>query len=79
MDSEINMKKRKIYGGNLRTITVTDTEIAAMLSVTDYAIYANYSRSAVYYAIYHGFLVAKKFGGQWYILPERGERRNQFL
>jgi hypothetical protein len=60
---------RAIWGGNLRTVRLNSEEINSMISLAQYALNYNVSKSTVYWYIRSGRLVSKKFKSRVYVLP----------
>ena len=73
------MQRYKVYGGNLRTLNLSVEQQKTMISASAYAFRFNYSLSSVYYGIAHGYIVAKKFRGRWYLLPLENEKTKIFM
>jgi predicted RNase H-like nuclease len=73
------MARFKIYGGNLRTVKLSNEEKASMISVAVYAKRYSYSISSVYYGISQGYIVARKFRGKWRLLPQENNKKKVFI
>lgn len=69
----------KVYGGNLRTLNLSIEQQKTMITAAAYARRFNYSLSSVYYGIAHGYIVAKKFRGRWYVMPVENIKSKVFI